>query len=44
MAEYWGVKVEDIFNSMKERFRPEGAKGVDAARSGTISRARASGG
>jgi len=30
MAEYWGVKVEDIFNSMKERFRPEGAKGVDA--------------
>lgn len=31
MADYWGVKVEDIFNSMKERFRPEGAKGVDAA-------------
>ncbi len=30
MAEYWGIKVEDIFNSMKERFRPEGAKGVDA--------------
>ncbi len=30
MAEYWGVKVEDIFNSMKERFRPDGAKGVDA--------------
>jgi len=30
MAEYWGVKVEDIFNSMKERFRPEGAKDVDA--------------
>ena len=29
MAEYWGVKVEDIFNSMKERFRPEGAKDVD---------------
>ena len=31
MADYWGVKVADIFNSMKERFRPEGAKGVDAA-------------
>lgn len=31
MAEYWGVKVEDIFNTMKERFRPEGAKGVNAA-------------
>lgn len=30
MAEYWGIKVEDIFNSMKDRFRPEGAKGVDA--------------
>ena len=30
MAEYWGVKVEDIFNSMKERFRPDGAKNVDA--------------
>ena len=30
MAEYWGIKVEDIFNSMKERFRPEGAKDVDA--------------
>ena len=30
MAEYWGVKVEDIFNSMKERFRPEGAKDVNA--------------
>ena len=30
MAEYWGVKVEDIFNSMKERFRLEGAKDVDA--------------
>ena len=30
MAEYWGVKVEDIFNTMKERFRPEGAKDVDA--------------
>ena len=30
MAEYWGVKVEDIFGTMKERFRPEGAKDVDA--------------
>ncbi|MCK7495503.1 MAG: hypothetical protein MZW92_34035 [Comamonadaceae bacterium] len=30
MAEYWGVKVEDIFNTMQERFRPEGAKDVDA--------------
>ncbi len=29
MAEYWGVKVEDIFNSMQERFRPEGAKDLD---------------
>jgi len=31
MAEYWGIKVEDIFKTMPERFRPEGAKGVDAA-------------
>jgi uncharacterized OB-fold protein/putative sterol carrier protein len=30
MAEYWGIKVEDIFNSMQERFRPEGAKDIDA--------------
>lgn len=30
MAEYWGVKVEDIFDTMKERFRPEGAKDVEA--------------
>ncbi len=30
MAEYWEIKVEDIFNSMQERFRPEGAKDVDA--------------
>jgi uncharacterized OB-fold protein/putative sterol carrier protein len=30
MAEYWGIKVENIFNTMKDRFRPEGAKGVDA--------------
>jgi len=31
MAEYWGVKVEDIFNTMKDRFRPEGATGVSAS-------------
>jgi hypothetical protein len=31
MAEYWGMKVEDIFNSMKDRFRPEGAKDVSAS-------------
>ena len=31
MGEYWGVKVEDIFNTMPDRFRPEGAKGVDAS-------------
>jgi len=31
MAEYWGMKVEDIFNTMKERFRPEGAKDVSAS-------------
>ncbi|MCU0848297.1 MAG: SCP2 sterol-binding domain-containing protein [Spirochaetes bacterium] len=30
MTEYWGVKAEDIFNTMKDRFRVEGAKGVDA--------------
>ncbi|MBW6486240.1 MAG: SCP2 sterol-binding domain-containing protein [Syntrophobacterales bacterium] len=30
MAEYWGVTVADIFNSMPERFRPEGAKDVEA--------------
>jgi len=30
MAEYWGVKVEDIFDTMKDRFRPDGAKDVDA--------------
>ncbi len=28
--EYWGVKVEDIFNTMHNRLRPEGAKGVIA--------------
>lgn len=31
MAEYFGVKVDDIFDTMQERFRPEGAVGVDAA-------------
>jgi uncharacterized OB-fold protein/putative sterol carrier protein len=31
MSEKFGVKVEDIFNTMKERFRPEGAEGVDAS-------------
>lgn len=31
MAEYWGIKVEDIFNTMKDRFRPEGAKDVTAS-------------
>jgi len=30
MAEYWGVTVDDIFDTMQERFRPEGAAGVDA--------------
>jgi len=31
MSEYFGVKVEDIFNTMPERFRPEGAEGVTAS-------------
>jgi len=30
MAEYFGIKVEDIFKTQDERFRPEGAEGVDA--------------
>jgi len=29
MSEQFGVKVEEIFNTMEERFRPEGAEGVD---------------
>ena len=29
MSEFFGIKVEDIFNSMETRFRPEGASGVD---------------
>ena len=28
MSEYFGINVEDIFNSMKERFRTEGAAGI----------------
>ena len=28
MTEFYGIKIEDIFNSMKGRFRPEGASGV----------------
>lgn len=30
MGEHYGIKVEDIFNSMQDRFRPEGAKGMEA--------------
>jgi len=29
MSEFFGINVEDIFNSMKARFRPEGAAGID---------------
>ncbi len=28
MSEFFGIKVEDIFNSMKDRFRIEGASGI----------------
>ncbi len=31
MSEEFGVKVEEIFNTMEERFRADGAKGVDAS-------------
>ena len=31
MSEKFEVKVEEIFNTMEERFRPEGAEGVDAS-------------
>jgi hypothetical protein len=31
MSEHFGVKVEDIFITMPERFRPEGAEGVTAS-------------
>ncbi len=30
MSEYFGVKVDEIFNTMPARFRPEGAEGVSA--------------
>jgi len=29
MSEFYGIKIEDIFNSMKDRFRPEGAAGIE---------------
>jgi hypothetical protein len=29
MNEFFGIKIDDIFNSMQTRFRPEGARGVD---------------
>jgi uncharacterized OB-fold protein/putative sterol carrier protein len=31
MSKQYGVKVEEIFDTMEERFRPEGAEGVDAS-------------
>jgi len=31
MSEYFGVKVEDIFLTMPDRFRPDGAEGVTAS-------------
>jgi uncharacterized OB-fold protein/putative sterol carrier protein len=31
MAEYFGTAVEDIFNTMEDRFIPEGTHGVDAS-------------
>jgi uncharacterized OB-fold protein/putative sterol carrier protein len=31
MNEYFGLKVEDIFDTMPERFRPEGAEGISAS-------------
>ncbi len=31
MSEYFGVRVEDIFITMADRFRPEGAEGVTAS-------------
>ena len=30
MSEYYGIDVDDVFNTMASRFRPEGAEGVDA--------------
>jgi hypothetical protein len=29
MSEFFGIKVEDIFNTMKDRFRPEGAANIN---------------
>jgi uncharacterized OB-fold protein/putative sterol carrier protein len=31
MSEYFGVKVEDLFTTMPDRFRQEGAEGIDAS-------------
>jgi uncharacterized OB-fold protein/putative sterol carrier protein len=31
MGEYFGVKVEDLFETMPDRFRPEGAEGIEAS-------------
>jgi uncharacterized OB-fold protein/putative sterol carrier protein len=31
MGEYFGVKVETLFNTMPDRFRPEGAEGIDVS-------------
>lgn len=31
MTEYFGTKVEDIFNTMSERFKPDGVKGVNVS-------------
>jgi len=31
MAEYFGTKIDDIFNTMEQRFLPQGAQGVDAS-------------
>lgn len=31
MTEYYGTGVEDIFNTMEERFLPQGAQGVDCS-------------
>jgi uncharacterized OB-fold protein/putative sterol carrier protein len=31
MTEFYGINVDDIFNSMKDRFRPEGAAGIEGA-------------
>ena len=31
MSEYFGVRVEDLFKTMPDRFRPEGAEGIDAS-------------